>query len=289
MFYCMTPTQIVHCVYSNGYRYRVQEYDTNRDPRGPLSASAEVFYGIMTDLVLGIARIPGQVVGLFPGSHPEAGQKDYRGRDWAMTHFAECLSSQRQKENPHQDEEVADPHSPNDLHDNVVVSRETDRGLHDTAGVAPAEGSEAHSIGSSGSTRNGGNITMEEGQIMSDDKGFGRVKHMMSETRYHAIKSAKYALNFVLVLPTDLTLSLSKGFHNAPKLYHDETLVSIPKVIGIKSGLRAAGKVSNHIRNIGRTNLQLKIRKCTKACTMGYPGCSRSRPWNFKEVEAMGY
>ena len=51
----------------------------------------------------------------------------------------------------------------------------------------------------------------------------------------------KYALNFVLVLPADVALSLTKGFHNAPKLYYDDTVESIPKVIGVKSGFRAAG------------------------------------------------
>jgi hypothetical protein len=85
---------------------------------------------------------------------------------------------------------------------------------------------------------------MQLGDPNSGDKKSARAKHALSETRFHAEKSAKYALNFVLVLPADLALSLSKGFHNAPKLYYDDTVESIPKVIGVKSGFRAAGKVS---------------------------------------------
>jgi hypothetical protein len=44
--------------YPNCARYRAQEYDTNRDPRGPLSAGAGVFYGLATDVIRGIANSP---------------------------------------------------------------------------------------------------------------------------------------------------------------------------------------------------------------------------------------
>jgi hypothetical protein len=42
--------------------------------------------------------------------------------------------------------------------------------------------------------------------------------------------------------PMDFTLSLAKGFHNAPKLYGD-TVRPHERVSGLESGLRAAGKV----------------------------------------------
>ena len=43
--------------------------------------------------------------------------------------------------------------------------------------------------------------------------------------------------------PMDFTLGLARGFHNAPKLYGDETVRRPDKVTGIQSGLKAAGKV----------------------------------------------
>lgn len=42
--------------------------------------------------------------------------------------------------------------------------------------------------------------------------------------------------------PMDFTLSLAKGFHNAPKLYGDETVRKPEKITDFSSGLRAAGK-----------------------------------------------
>lgn len=45
--------------------------------------------------------------------------------------------------------------------------------------------------------------------------------------------------------PMDFTLSLARGFHNAPKLYGDDTVREPDKVTGLGSGLKAAGKVRN--------------------------------------------
>ena len=43
--------------------------------------------------------------------------------------------------------------------------------------------------------------------------------------------------------PMDFTLGLARGFHNAPKLYGDESVRQADKITGIQSGLKAAGKV----------------------------------------------
>ncbi|KAI1075366.1 glycosyltransferase family 1 protein [Whalleya microplaca] len=42
--------------------------------------------------------------------------------------------------------------------------------------------------------------------------------------------------------PVDLSLALAQGFHNAPRLYGDETVRRPIRVTGIRSGLRAAGQ-----------------------------------------------
>ena len=224
-------------------RYRVREYDTNRDPRGPLAAGAEVLYGMITDLIVGVGRFPGQIVGIFPGSHHETTPRDYRGREWAMAHFAESLSNQRRM-NESQTITAASTPGANPVNSNERVQEQSEIG-QSTEAATNERGehlNESHSLNSANVTHS--QIAMERGDPNSSDKKSARAKHALSETRYHAAKSAKYALNFVLVLPTDLTLSLTKGFHNAPKLYHDKTVESIPKVMGVKSGFRAAGEVS---------------------------------------------
>ena len=43
--------------------------------------------------------------------------------------------------------------------------------------------------------------------------------------------------------PMDFTLGIARGFHNAPKLYGDDTVRPTEKVTDFQSGLKAAGKV----------------------------------------------
>lgn len=44
--------------------------------------------------------------------------------------------------------------------------------------------------------------------------------------------------------PMDFTLGLARGFHNAPKLYGDDTVRPHERVTDLQSGLKAAGKVN---------------------------------------------
>ena len=164
-----------------------------------------------------------------------------------MSHFVECLSSKEGRRDSQAGTGVAAAAAAADLsgHDESVGRPGTDR----RASTIPAE--TAGDVNRSHFVDNIENIQgqpgMEEGEKRHHGNKHGRARQALSETRYQAAKSAKYALHYVLVLPTDFALSLSKGFHNAPKLYHDDTVEPVPKVIGINSGLRAAGKVSKYL------------------------------------------
>lgn len=56
-------------------------------------------------------------------------------------------------------------------------------------------------------------------------------------------KSIKQIVGAGLKSPMDFTLGLARGFHNAPKLYGDESVRQADKVTDLQSGLKAAGKV----------------------------------------------
>lgn len=275
---------------SDGFRYRVREYDTNRDPRGPLSASAEVLYGFMTDLITGIARAPSQLVSIFPGSHPGTVQQDFRGREWAMSHFAETLSNQERRKDSQTATDTSAPsgelYSPGPdeyVREHPEIIQSSNAVTNETV----ANLSESHAVDGAGFTRR--QTAMKKGKEKSYGKKRRRARRVLSETRYQAGKSAKHALNFVLVLPTDFTLSLSKGFHNAPKLYHDDTVKPMPKVIGIKSGFRAAGKVSSHMNFISRTDFLILHRSFTKGSIMACLDLSHCPPGGFGNREVKGW
>lgn len=70
-----------------------------------------------------------------------------------------------------------------------------------------------------------------------------RASQISLEAALGAGKSVKQIVGAGLKSPMDFTLSLARGFHNAPKLYGDESVRQADKVTGFQSGLKAAGKV----------------------------------------------
>jgi hypothetical protein len=68
------------------------------------------------------------------------------------------------------------------------------------------------------------------------------------ESAFGAGKSVARIVDAGMKSPMDFTLALAKGFHNAPKLYGDGTVRPVEKVTDLKSGIRAAGKVSMKYR-----------------------------------------
>lgn len=237
------------CVFFGGHsddlRYRGHEYDTTRDPRGPLSASAEVLYGLMTDLIVGIASVPGKVSDIFTESPPQRLHRDYRGREWAMQHFSTLVDDmeRRRESQASADTDLSHNNSENN----------NDEDLHESShGAAPVSNDDLaseHMTESSATrpARNAADIDershISEDQTENADEKHGTAKQVLSDTWFETTKFAKHAIIFALILPTDMTLSLSKGFHNVPKLYDDATVEPIPTVTGIRTGVRAAGTV----------------------------------------------
>lgn len=66
---------------------------------------------------------------------------------------------------------------------------------------------------------------------------------MGSETAFILSIISKKALRVIIKLPADLSLTLSKGFHNAPSLYGDHLVKACPQVTDLQTGFKAAGKV----------------------------------------------
>lgn len=76
-----------------------------------------------------------------------------------------------------------------------------------------------------GSERTDENQGLELAQDLAEDTGQGLAK------TGEALAKA----------PMDLSLAIAQGFHNAPRLYGDDTVRTPPRISGFHSGLRAAG------------------------------------------------
>lgn len=62
-------------------------------------------------------------------------------------------------------------------------------------------------------------------------------------TSAHASRLAKGILDIIIIPPMEVSLTLSKGLRNPPLLFHDDRVRDSPTVVGVRSGLRAAGTV----------------------------------------------
>ena len=70
-----------------------------------------------------------------------------------------------------------------------------------------------------------------------------QIGHIPFDAAVGAGRSLGRIVGAGLKSPMDFTLSLARGFHNAPKLYGDESVRRGDRITGIQSGLKAAGKV----------------------------------------------
>jgi hypothetical protein len=222
------------------------EYDTYRDPVGPISASTQVLVGAIANFVTGLADVPmtmvsdivsaGRAIGN-PQNHTDprnaCGWKERRRMRRGETSESDD-SSQREGSN---EQSSSTPTATPDL-----VASDDESSLDDSISVDdPESDTPATNIDRQRSLQLEKSCTMASCPKAAEQK-----KSAVSEMQYHGGRMSKKFLKTVIWLPTDLTLSLSKGFHNAPKLYHDPMVESTPKVIGFRSGLRAARKVCGH-------------------------------------------
>lgn len=273
--------------------YRSKEYDTSRDPRGPLSAGAEVLYGVVTDFVATMAAVPTDVAEVFRGNrhrhrsrrHLRHGKHNRPIHAWKKERYAQGRTDKGvESESDGGDESEGDSGesgesagsdtSPSSSSESYTSAREAQENSSSSASNGRKTGATSNAARdreidamASGDTAVFAKIpTCEDvtdmkalslentiGQQQSREKAV-EVREVLTDARYHVSRAGKHLLDWVLLLPTDLTMSFSKGFHNAPKLYHDPMVQETPTVRGVRGGLRAAGTVS----------LALTCRSCAK-------------------------
>ncbi|KAJ5801662.1 CAZyme family GT1 [Penicillium psychrosexuale] len=221
---------------------RAEEYDTYRNPVGPISAGAQVLVGAIANFVTGIGEVPYDIVVDFV----EAGRAIGHTRDRSGSSrfsFGKSRKSHDSSLDSDDDEyhETAEYHGPAECHDglgsnaNDLMNLDTNDSEEDHI----RHNRMNHELPASAVGQKQG-IPIDQKKLLSyieTPHGQG----IIYEIRTHGSQMSKKLLKNILWLPTDLTLSLSKGFHNAPMLYHDRMVKDMPKVMGFRSGLAAAG------------------------------------------------
>ena len=75
-----------------------------------------------------------------------------------------------------------------------------------------------------------------------NEPGSGKDYDMLRQTGVHTSKGFGRIAKAALQSPMDLSVSITEGFHNAPKLWGDDTVRPQQQVSDFKSGAKAFGK-----------------------------------------------
>ncbi|KAL8831072.1 MAG: hypothetical protein Q9170_005452 [Blastenia crenularia] len=256
--------------FNNLKLYRPREYDAEDGPWDPITGATSAIMGTMGSMMMGVADLPIEILKALhikPPQHPTT----YSSLQTASPTSTSDANSDIQKSSmavtADVDDDTSLPASPR----SSFTSRSTTAGAQKSMPIssqnlveeipnASWESSNASRQQSAGST-----LDPSRGQSMahalSDSASIpssrGRSSFDASTNRSSsesqpgtisldaAVGAGKGIGRIVsagLKSPMDFTLSLARGFHNAPKLYGDDMVRHPDKVTGIRTGLKAAGK-----------------------------------------------
>jgi hypothetical protein len=75
-----------------------------------------------------------------------------------------------------------------------------------------------------------------------NESGFGKDHDMLRQTGVHTSKGLGRIVKATVQAPMEISVGLTKGFHNLPKLWGDDTVRPQEQISDFKSGAMAAGK-----------------------------------------------
>ncbi|KFZ02573.1 hypothetical protein V500_00118 [Pseudogymnoascus sp. VKM F-4518 (FW-2643)] len=213
--------------------FRPQEYYTDEGPWDPISGFSAAVFGAISSMALGVADIPSETLKalLIPfGSSRKQSQ-------------ASVSTMARKSDTSFAEERLTPPTSP----------EQSQAGLNVQESIARLR-SPPNLSGLSTPTSNIGSSSMSDAltcQLSPKKDGASRSRvhswnqsssgkdhDMLRQTGVHTSKGYGRIVKAVVQSPMDLSMSITEGFHNAPKLWGDDTMRPQQQVSDFKSGAR---------------------------------------------------
>ncbi|SLM37934.1 glycosyltransferase family 1 protein [Lasallia pustulata] len=218
--------------------YRPKEYDSEDGPWDPISGGASALLGTMGSMMMGFADFPVEILKALRVKHPERGELggNLQGTEHVdATHDGNPAGKAKDRSGS-----VKDGDRP--------LESAASSGVDDHNASTPSAryGSLARAL--SVHTRSPSH-NRRASSDMDSQKSKTPVRetsppgsHISLEAALGAGKGVGRIVGAGLKSPMDFTLGLARGFHNAPKIYGDESVRTPEKITGFQSGLKAAGK-----------------------------------------------
>ncbi|KAJ5761948.1 CAZyme family GT1 [Penicillium nucicola] len=260
--------------------HRPMEYDTLLDPTDPITASAQVLFGAITSFVAGLADAPRAIVqDVISAARSIRQPHQHFDRRAACQSAIASLQPELEpepepdsQENSIESEETQiesesqqlqiGTENQNQIENNALEDRETREGDSTQDDISNQGNEDAmNEISRTRSLERKRNLQLEKAKTMSSSMTPSKPPKytILHEVAVHGSVTSKKLVKVILWLPTDLSVSMARGFHNAPKLYHDSTVTDVPQVVSLRSGFKAAGKVGTIMQCQRCASLQLDI------------------------------
>ncbi|KFX91457.1 hypothetical protein V490_05886 [Pseudogymnoascus sp. VKM F-3557] len=200
--------------------YRPREYDTDDGPWDPISGGASALFGTIASLSMGVADFPVELIKAFKPKPTSSATDKTEALD-----EDDVPSTTDNGTKPSQD-------SASKSQSQLSPSSTSQDGPSEQASSATASRSSSKSADQSSEPSS----STKQGKKQFDPSA------ITMESAIGASKGISRVVGAGMKSPMDFTLGLARGFHNAPKLYGDDTVRPQERVTDFQSGLRAAGK-----------------------------------------------
>ena len=217
--------------------FRPQEHYTDEGPWDPVSGGAAACYRAFAGMAMGVAEIPSETL---KGLHIPIGSSRKQPQ--------ESLSTMtRKSETSHVGARSAPPTSPEQSQTSLNVQESLTR-VRSPPNLS-GRSTPTSTIGSSSiSDALQGQLSPKEDDASRrrvrsrTESGFSKDHDRLRQTGAHTSKGAGRFVTTFFQIPVEVSVGLTKGFHNLPKLWGDDTVRTQEQVSGFKSGAVAAGK-----------------------------------------------
>lgn len=245
--------------------YRPREYQTEEGPWDPISGGASALIGTIGNLTMGVADFPVEILkGLKSSSEHKKGSTP---PDGSATRTPTNQSVQDLSRSNTAQPQIIEAPQPSinsssvDLDKTTTNTSVTDDSLAATpTALSPTSTSasahrhpsaistifsndvEKHRRWSRHGSRSGSRSGSPGAAHRTHSPALEDAGHVTMESVLGGASAVSKIVGVGLKSPMDFTMSLAQGFHNAPKLYGDDTVRKSEKITGIGSGVTAAGK-----------------------------------------------
>ena len=235
--------------------FRAREYETEDGPWDPISGASTALIGTISQMMMGFADFPIETLKALK-VHPDAAKKkktDDAGEGSAGSTKSSdeaAVSSSSKTDLTSRDSGLSDTAVTSDQSTpstsranssfNVQESLDKVQSQQSPDTLQPRSTSLADAL--KGQLKDAQKRSSSQGRSGPSSPSATGEKPDYMDTAMGTGKGVHKILSAGFKSPMDFTMALSKGFHNAPKLYGDETVRKSEPVSDLRTGLRAAGK-----------------------------------------------